>query len=86
MLHFFPVVLDGIRRVQGPASRLSSSESCINTQAQRLRLNPTKQIEMISAASPFKNSIHLSCFQNVLDSRLWPGATDGFGLKYLLPY
>lgn len=60
-LHFFPCGARrcrGVLRAQPP--RLSSSESCINAWAQQPRPNPQGQIETIFAASPFKNSIHLS--------------------------
>lgn len=53
------VALDGIGgRAQPPRS--SSSGSCANTPAPWPRRNPQEQIEVIPAASPFKNSTYLS--------------------------
>lgn len=64
--------------LQGSASRLSPSESCVNTHAPGADRTPHKQIETISAASPVKHSQRI-CH---------PGVVLGpcFGPERVLPH
>lgn len=71
--------------LQGSASRLSPSESCVNTHAHGADRTPRKQIEMISAASPVKHSKRICHPGVVLGPRPRPGQPSASGLSTCFP-